>query len=439
VSVQGTLSRTISLVRQLLATDELSNSDILAALTQMRVCISADEANLSSQASQSCLVTLTQLLIDMGCRVRLAIPNVAVIGPQPPLRLGRIADGLVDLSMRLIPEQPIVVCRSASRGEFELAIGDSVASNTAGRRLVAGDWWGGIRDISNRGQPLIGTSPVGAGVAAAIAAAEPFKALLRSLVTDRKIKLGTPDLLDCTSDASISLACSGQSELGQRHVTDLGSVDFISGGAITMAAAHLLLRVPGLKANLRIIEPDFVEESNLNRYLLATREDLGRPKIDVFSKWADGRSVTVVGLARRFEKATLAGITPLADKVVVGCDDIPTRWLAQQQWPEWLGVGATASCHTLVSEHDPSSPCAQCLHHTDDEFRGEIPTVSFVSYWAGLLVASRLLRAGIGEPLELRRQASNLVPLRLDLPAAAIFGQVRRWENCPTCRSRHAP
>jgi tRNA A37 threonylcarbamoyladenosine dehydratase len=59
----------------------------------------------------------------------------------------------------------------------------------------------------------------------------------------------------------------------------LGAVDVISGGAITNAALCALLRMPGMTAAIRIIEPDLLALANLNRYALALRSMLRWPKI----------------------------------------------------------------------------------------------------------------------------------------------------------------
>lgn len=86
----------------------------------------------------------------------------------------------------------------------------------------------------------------------------------------------------------------------------------------------------------------------------------------------------------RFDEEHGAQIGPLAPRVCVGVDDIPSRWAVQREWPNWLCVGATSHLEVRVSAHVAPGPCAGCAHPEDEELPGEIPTISFVSYWAGL-------------------------------------------------------
>jgi hypothetical protein len=82
--------------------------------------------------------------------------------------------------------------------------------------------------------------------------------------------------------------------------------------------------------------------------------------------------------------------------VLVGVDDIPSRWFTQEQEPLWLGVAGTSHFSAMVSEHVPGGVCAGCVHPRNESEAAvdgstEIPTVSFTSLAAGALLAYRLL------------------------------------------------
>jgi hypothetical protein len=83
---------------------------------------------------------------------------------------------------------------------------------------------------------------------------------------------------------------------------------------------------------------------------------------------------------------------------VVGVDHIPSRWFAQETGPEWLGVAGTSHLDVIASEHRAGMPCAGCMHPTDEEVEGPLPTISFVSALAGLLLCHRFLAAAVGMP-----------------------------------------
>lgn len=76
---------------------------------------------------------------------------------------------------------------------------------------------------------------------------------------------------------------------------------------------------------------------------------------------------------------------------MVGVDRIQSRWWVQQAWPEYLYVAATSSYEATVTTHHPGEPCAGCAHPDAAPPPEEIPTISFVSFWAGLLQACALL------------------------------------------------
>ncbi|OXM60021.1 ThiF family adenylyltransferase [Amycolatopsis vastitatis] len=168
-------------------------------------------------------------------------------------------------------------------------------------------------------------------------------------------------------------------------------MDLISAGAITHATLYTLLRVPDFAADLRVIDFDILGRSNTNRYPLARAADLHRPKVDQLTDLKTD-AVRIGGVRLRLNEDTLAAVGDLAPRVLVGVDDIPTRWFVQRQQPAWVGVGATSHAFVVVSDHRPGRPCAGCVHPLDDgNPLEEIPTIGFVSLWAGLLLAGTML------------------------------------------------
>ena len=77
--------------------------------------------------------------------------------------------------------------------------------------------------------------------------------------------------------------------------------------------------------------------------------------------------------------------------MLIGADDIAVRWAAQRDLPRWLGIGATSHLFAEVSSHSADSPCAGCVHDHEDDPPAVIPTISVISGWAGVVMASELL------------------------------------------------
>lgn len=97
------------------------------------------------------------------------------------------------------------------------------------------------------------------------------------------------------------------------------------------------------------------------------------------------------GLSVAFAREAVEVVGGLGPTVLVGVDDIPSRWTVQRAAPGWVSVGATSHGFVMVSGHEPNAACAGCAHPRDESLEGQIPTISFVSFWGGLLQARALL------------------------------------------------
>jgi hypothetical protein len=221
----------------------------------------------------------------------------------------------------------------------------------------------------------------------------------------------------------------------------VGDVDVISGGAITSAALYALLRMPAATASLRIIDSDVLTLPNLNRYALARRSMLGSPKTSALAAWQTS-SITITGHQQRLDDTTARQLGPLAPRLLVGVDHIPSRWAVQQAAPgSWICVGASSHDYVLVSAHPPGAACAGCVHTRDDGDMGDIPTISFVSFWAGLIQALELLASAAGRS-PTTAITTNLWPFGLENPRGihhiAQAPATRCPVSCPASTARRS-
>jgi hypothetical protein len=178
----------------------------------------------------------------------------------------------------------------------------------------------------------------------------------------------------------------------------------------------------------RIFDDDVTAESNLNRNMLTLTTDVGLPKVQVVAQ-SCGAGFDLEPVRARFGASNATG---LAERVLVGVDDIPCRWEVQRHAPGWVGVGGTSHFSASSSVHIPGQPCCGCLHWVDDLTPiGAIPTLSIVSLWAGLAMAVRLLREALGYPYDASRQHLWLTPLRMDQPRAGVWSPVPARQDCP--------
>jgi len=133
------------------------------------------------------------------------------------------------------------------------------------------------------------------------------------------------------------------------------------------------------------------------------------------------------GARRHVSQQDLRSIQ-FAPITLVGADDILVRHWVQTGQPEYLVVGATTHFEIVVSDHVPGAPCAGCVHPRATEAPAVIPTVSFVSFWAGYLSAVRILEHAAGYSFERDRQLTVAFPLQLN---GSSTGPASLRPDCP--------
>jgi hypothetical protein len=359
--------------------------------------------------------------------VYLAAPDVPLRGAQLPLRSGHLVSGILELGPQILPDTQFIVGAPTHVVDLCVRVGDS-RGDVQARRVIAinATAWSALvssaEHQARRWQEEFW--PVGALAAAALVAGEAFKCAMYRLRPYARARQFYGLLFMQNDRVHIELAPPRT-----HQVTGLGRFDLISGGAISHALLYCLCRLPGVRGDGRIIEPDIIDISNANRYMLMSLMERGTKKVDGLLSY-DWQDLSLCAAALRYEESALTRIGNLAPSTLVGVDHIPTRWLAQRGWPAWLGVGATTHWSAMASAHERDLPCAQCLHPRDDLADGPIPTVAFVSFWAGLLLGVRFLRHVAGESVQPLKQQSYLTALR---PEVAWESPVHSPSACPTC------
>jgi hypothetical protein len=418
------LNRTVLICRDYLDS-RLSDEEICENFQSLKVAIVSDLNNLSSHGGQTALVTLVSLLSRMGMQVGLTVPDVPMRFSQTPISGTSVRDALVAASECFIPGA-IIHIDSDFSPDLIFALGDTqVATSTVPFWRLSGDDWGGAVRVESIAEPRrwVAEWPIGAMISAALAANESFKFVMRSMPLREKA-----DLLFFEPSPSCSWTF-GFVPLPPAGVR-LGQVDVISAGAITQAALYALVRLPGIQMRGRIFDDDITTGPNLNRNMLTLVSDVGSPKVQVVSRRC-GLDLVLDPIQSRFSGAT-SGIRALAERVLVGVDDIPSRWEVQRHARDWVAVSGTSHFSVSSSDHRRHEPCSGCLHSVDDPGGANpIPTISFVSFWAGLAMTVRLIRDAVGLPYPPDRQHLWLTPLRMDSPHAAIWYPIPPCRNCP--------
>lgn len=418
------LNRTILLCRDYVV-DALSDEEICQSFQSRKVLCVSDLRNLSSHSGQTALVTLVSLLSRMGMQVGLSIPEVALLSPQPPLLGQSICESLIASSQTLVTGAT-VRCDSGFNPEMIFVLGDTEieSSHAISWRLCGSDWHGALSMEKTAGsQRWTAEWPVGSMVSAALAANEVFKFVMRCLpLRDQAAQVFFEPSRSCDWNF-------GSVPLPEGDI-DLGQVDLISAGAISQASLYAVMRFPRVQMRGRIFDDDLTGASNLNRNMLSVLGDVGTSKVQAVARCC-GTKLQIAPVPNRFIGSSFE-VRELARRVLVGVDDIPSRWEVQRHAPGWVAVSGTSHFSVSSSAHSPNEPCCGCLHPVDEPAGANpIPTVSFVSFWAGLAMAVRLLREALASPYSLDRQHLWLTPLRMDHPRAAMWLPVAPRRDCP--------
>lgn len=392
----------------------------LKALTDTRVVIRFGADAAATYAGQTAVITAALLLARSGHTIWLDGPEAPLLGPQPPLIGDKLVTALVEAGQDLLPDCAFQIGCPAQPPDLSVLIGEVEGPELSGHvaALNAGDGWARLGPAP---EPWLGgAQPLGGLAAGALAAGEGFKAAMRRLRDDAPSPAHFDAEFASTQACRLELAPAGALDVGV-----LPSADLVSGGAIGNAIAFCLLRMPGLSGELGVLDDDRSDLTNLNRNAMLRRSRLGALKVHDLAAHTTG-GVRLLPRPVRYSAGQ-----PLARHVLIGVDDIPSRWAAQATNPDWIGVGATAGFAVQVSEHQPGEPCAGCLHPQAASASGPIPTAAFVSFWSGLLLTARWLRRLAGQP-DPHAQA-YFSPLRPEGWAYASFA-VAANPQCPvTC------
>lgn len=425
MTLREALDRTLLLMRDEFD-DSVSDSELLEALTGTEIAVVADESNISSHSAQTAFVTAAMLMARSGHRVYLMAPDVPLACVQPPLQPGAMIEQLLKTGSDMLPDVAFIAAQPATEIDLAIAIGNSPIAARAQRRvrLNADAWTAYIAHENDPSQWRGDHWPIGAMGSAAFAAGEAFKFAMRKL----RGRARNPERMETVFADTIELTFP-LAPYDTPLLSEIGCFDCISGGAIIDAALYSLARIPSVRGRARVIEHDLTSLSNLNRYMLLLRSRMKSSKAEDLAAIVTG-GLDIKPVPMRFEASLLDAIGPLAPVVLVGVDDIPSRWAVQQANPEWLAIGATTHWSAMASIHEPGRGCAQCLHPEDEPGNAPIPTVAFVSFWAGLLTAAYFLRHLGGKAIPTSEEQIYLTPFRGE---NAVRSSVPIRRNCPTC------
>ena len=224
----------------------------------------------------------------------------------------------------------------------------------------------------------------------------------------------------------------GQKKLLESSVLIIGAGGLGSPSAYYLGAAGI--------GKIGIIDGDVVELSNLQRQIIHSTTDLGRPKVESAKETINklNSDVKVITYKERIDSKNIMGIIKDYDVILDGCDNFPTRYLVNDACVFAKKTNVHGSIFrfegqaTVFKPFD--GPCYRCLYPQPPP-PGAVPScqeAGVLGVLPGIIVIIQAIEAikiilGIGEPLTGRL----LMYDALDMEFREL--KIRKDPACPIC------
>jgi hypothetical protein len=282
-----------------------------------------------------------QSALDLAVRLLARLyPIVDVRGPNGPT-----VENAIDLARRINPR----IGTTSDAPVFSLVIGQDTAAPRGEPVFVGSDGW--MAFLSTRSAQAIGASALctGAGVSVCLGAGRIFRRLFASAPEHED---------DLRLDVLGSLAPGAAFGAG---LVDFGSAVLVGAGAIGESALWSLIRSP-MVGSIHVVDHEPLDLSNLQRYVLADRAEVGEMKVELARRRSVGTAIGVIPHDERWQ-AFVAAKGTTWDRLLVALDTVEGRREVQATLPKWLGNAWTQIGDLGVSTHTfGTGPCAWCLY-----------------------------------------------------------------------------
>lgn len=459
------------------------------------ITIGVSGAVARSRSGQHLLWMITNLLARQADEVtQLTVElsrDITVLPGISPLLCteGGLVDALNSAAQRINPN---VTVHHAFTPTLRLQIGTPEGHEDACMPTLyvsATSWCGYVGSEAVPWGATLDDNPIGPYVAACLGAAEAFK-IIRGVQEDYG-SLPSGVWYDAYHLTTSPLGNPGPALL--EHIQ--GQPAVLAGvGAVGTALLHTLYAIPGIHADLVAVDydPDGVDGTNLNRYTLFDRADLGHPKATRAALRLAGSGVKVTPRDQTWQAWTAKHPDEERELVLSCVDNNDARHAIQSTMPGVILSSSTSelSVQVIAFERRPGEACLRCRNavkamSSDDavitrlrshdatqrarlaEQQGVNPidlerylndpqancglisgatlqrfasdaeparawSVGFVSAMAGILLAAEYLRRSMGQPSPRLSSERNMARFQFWHPGAAV-NSVNHWPPAAGC------
>jgi len=222
------------------------------------------------------------------------------------------------------------------------------------------------------------------------------------------------------------LGRDGQEKLKKARV-------FVAGAGGLGSPISIYLAVAGV-GNIKIVDHDTIELSNLNRQILHGDEDIGKRKTDSAIQKLKGlnKDINVEAVAETITEENVAELVGDCDLIVDAMDNLPTRYLLNRtaiskNIPFFHGAvyGFEGRAMTVIPGE---TACLWCIYQ-GRVTQGKFPVIGVAPAVIGCLQATEVIKylAGFGELLT----GQLLIYDGLNLEFTKL--EIKRDPNCQHC------
>lgn len=275
-----------------------------------------------------------------------------------------------------------------------------------GKNYFAGsNGWDAL--VGTEGQLAVGatSNPLGAGAAACLALANVFRYVFLSGIET-----------ESQDDMSLVFSIPHATD-GGRMQAEEPRVALVGLGAIGNGAVWALSRA-SIAGQIHLVDPEPIELSNLQRYVLAERSDVLRPKVSVAAQFLNADLVPVEHFQRWAEFVEATGYE--WDHVLAAVDSAADRQAMQASLPRRVSNAWTQPGDLGLSVHGDfeSAACLHCLYLPEHAMKNEDEIVAEALGVRDRLMEIRLLlHLGSGVSRELLEVVSD----RLEVPLETVL------------------
>lgn len=298
-----------------------------------------------------------------------------------------------------------------------LSVGDKQALTSAPTIYVGSTGW--VVRVSSRGPVGSGQTdnPFGAGAAACFGAANIFRILFASHLSN-----APPD--DLFSLSLLDYVPNSTNPTNPDLVpVDLGETHLVGLGAIGNGAIWALARTPYIHGHLHLVDDEAIDESNPQRYVLATATSEGIPKVSLAAEALGATQLSVFPHQERWGDYMKTRHEWILQRVAIAVDSAMDRCAIQASLPRWTVNAWTQTGDLGVSRHEfvGDQACVMCLYLPEHKRKNEDRLVAEA---IGLPDAFREVREllytrrPVGKELITRIASAQGVPLEPLLPFA---------------------